>query len=87
MSLLSFQADLRQALELGITLENFPTCKELVIPPGTQDYRVKLRLYDTQDRKLELCVKIKAGLGGALRVSTSVIIINNKILIIATLLI
>ena len=63
------QADLSQPLELGVLLENFPTCKELVIPPGTQDYRVKIRLYDTSNRLLELWVQIKAGLGGSLRVS------------------
>ena len=64
-----FQADLSQPLELGILLENFTNCKELVIPPGTQDYRVKIRLYDTANRLLELWVQIKAGLGGSLRVS------------------
>ncbi len=64
------QADLSQPLELGVLLENFTSCKELVIPPGTQDYRVKIRLYDTEQRLLELWVQIKAGLGGSLRVGT-----------------
>ncbi len=54
-------------------LENYPHCKELIIPPGTQDYRVKIRLYDTAQRLLELWVQIKAGLGGSLRVSPSLI--------------
>ncbi len=68
------QADLNQTLELGVFLENFPQCKELVIPPGTMDYRVKLRLYDTKNRLLELFVHIKAGIGGSLKVSTILIL-------------
>ena len=63
------QADLTQPLELGLLLENFPRCKELIIPPGTCDYRVKLRIYDNIDRMLELLVNIKAGLGGSLKVA------------------
>lgn len=62
------QVDLSQTLELGILVENFPTCKELVIPPGTQDYQVRLQLYDTKDRLQELKVHIKAGIGGSLKV-------------------
>ena len=62
------QVDVTQSLELGVTLENFATCKELVIPAGTKDYKVKLRLYDTLDRLLELWVLIRAGAGGSLKV-------------------
>ena len=64
------QADITQALELGVELENFPSCKELVIPAGTKDYTVKIRLYDTVDRLLELSVHIKAGIGGSLKVGS-----------------
>ncbi|CAH1798376.1 unnamed protein product [Owenia fusiformis] len=66
-----FAADISQALELGILLENFPQCRELVVPPGTTDYQVKLRLYDTHKRLLELFVKIAARKGGSLRLSIS----------------
>ena len=65
------QADITQALELGVELENFPSCKELVIPAGTKDYKVKLRLYDTAERLLELAVHIKAGTGDSLKVGSS----------------
>ena len=63
------QADLSQALVLGVLLENFPRCMELVIPPGTVDYQVKIRLFDINDRLLNLNVRIKARCGGSLRVS------------------
>ncbi|XP_042155267.1 vacuolar protein sorting-associated protein 13D-like isoform X2 [Oncorhynchus tshawytscha] len=33
-------ADTSQNLELGGLPENFPVCKELLIPPGTQNYVV-----------------------------------------------
>ena len=59
--------DLSQFLELGLQLENYPTCKELSIPPGTTDYKVKIRLYDGINRPLELVVQIKARKGGSLR--------------------
>ncbi|XP_013405463.1 vacuolar protein sorting-associated protein 13D-like isoform X2 [Lingula anatina] len=62
-----FAADISQAIELGILLENFPTCRELVIPPGVTDYLVKIRLYDTYSRLLELMVRIHARKGGALK--------------------
>ena len=59
--------DLSKSLELGIQLENHPKCKELHIPPGTTDYVVKIRLYDSLNRPLELTVRIKARKGGSLR--------------------
>jgi hypothetical protein len=64
-----FQADLTQNFELSISLDNMTTSKDLVVPPGTLDYRVKLLLFDNQDRPLELTVRIKAGIGGSLKVS------------------
>ena len=62
------QADLDESIELGVNLENFPRCRELHIPPGTTNYKVKLRLFDTQERLLELNVKILAKYGKALKV-------------------
>ena len=59
--------DLSQAFELGIQLENFPKCKELLIPAGTTDYNVRIRLYDSLTRPLELEVRIKARKGGSMR--------------------
>jgi vacuolar protein sorting-associated protein 13D len=65
---LFFQADLSSQLELGISLENFQVCRELVIPSGTRSYKVKLRLYDSAKRLLELYVRILCKLGGSLKV-------------------
>ena len=62
------QADLDESIELGIHLENFSHCRELHIPAGTINYKVKLRLYDTLDRLLELNVRILAKYGAALKV-------------------
>ena len=58
-----------QNLELGISFDNMTTSKNLVIPPGTLDYKVKLVLFDSLDRPLELIIRIKAGIGGSLKVS------------------
>lgn len=60
---------MNQALELGVNLENFTTCRELVIPPDTVDYKVKLRIYDANNRLLELNVHIVADLGGSLKLT------------------
>ena len=49
-------------------IENFTNCRHLVIPPGTTDYFVKLRVYDTQNRLLQLGVRIQADKGGSLKV-------------------
>ncbi|XP_023846602.1 intermembrane lipid transfer protein VPS13D-like [Salvelinus sp. IW2-2015] len=35
-------ADTSQNMELGGLPENFPVCKELLIPPGTQNYVVRM---------------------------------------------
>lgn len=55
-------------MEFGVQLENFPMCREIIIPPGTEDYKVKLRLYDNKNSLLELWVHIKAGIGGSVLV-------------------
>ena len=65
------QVDLSTNLELGIHLENFCRCRELVVPPSTTRYKVKLRVYDSKNRLLELIVRIYTHRGGALRVSTT----------------
>ncbi|OWF52509.1 Vacuolar protein sorting-associated protein 13D [Mizuhopecten yessoensis] len=57
-------ADPSQAMELGIFLENFSNCSELIVPPDTTYYKVKLRLFDCQKRKLELFVRIVSRKGG-----------------------
>ncbi|XP_025097802.1 vacuolar protein sorting-associated protein 13D-like isoform X4 [Pomacea canaliculata] len=64
--------DLASSLELGIHLENFPTCRELVIPPNTVRYKVKIRLFDLKNRLLELIVRILKHQGGALRLMIAV---------------
>jgi len=56
-------------MELCVTLENFPTCKELVIPAGTTDHKVRMSVFDGEKRPLELQVYIKARLGGSLKAS------------------
>ncbi|XP_062872043.1 intermembrane lipid transfer protein VPS13D [Trichomycterus rosablanca] len=64
-------ADTSQNLELGVLLENFPVCKELLIPPGTQNYVVLMRLYDTNKRQLSLTIRIILRAKGALRILIS----------------
>ncbi|KAL8611447.1 hypothetical protein ACOMHN_014502 [Nucella lapillus] len=64
--------DLDNNLELGIHLENFSHCRELVIPPNTARYKVKLRVYDSRNRLLELVVRICTHRGGALRLTAAV---------------
>ncbi|XP_062579526.1 intermembrane lipid transfer protein VPS13D-like isoform X2 [Saccostrea cucullata] len=64
-------ADPQQAMELGLNLENFPACKELVVPPvttGPQYHKVKIRLYDTKKRLLELLIKIIFRKGGSVSI-------------------
>ena len=65
------QVDLSTNLELGIHLENFSRCRELVVPPNTTRYKVKVRVYDSKNRLLELLVRICTHRGGALRVSAA----------------
>lgn len=60
-----------QHLELGIQLENFRDCNELMIPPGTINYKARFELYDSEDRMLALTVRIISRKGGALKVRLS----------------
>ncbi len=55
----------------GILLENFPECKELLIPPGTQNYVVRMRLYDTNRHLLCLTIRIVLRAQGALKILIS----------------
>uniref|UniRef100_A0A3P9N194 Vacuolar protein sorting 13 homolog D n=1 Tax=Poecilia reticulata TaxID=8081 RepID=A0A3P9N194_POERE len=64
-------ADTSQNIELGVHLENFPECKELVIPPGTQNYMVGMRLYDTNKQQLSLTIRIVLRAKGALKILVS----------------
>uniref|UniRef100_A0A3Q2P4M1 Vacuolar protein sorting 13 homolog D n=1 Tax=Fundulus heteroclitus TaxID=8078 RepID=A0A3Q2P4M1_FUNHE len=63
-------ADTYQNMEL-VLLENFPVCKELLIPPGTQNYVVRMRLYDTNKRLLCLTIRILLRAQGALKILVS----------------
>ena len=65
------QADIGQAIKLGVHVENFLRCEELVIPPDTLDYKVELRIRDTENRVLDLMVHILSGLGGSLKLTIS----------------
>ncbi|KAG5282212.1 hypothetical protein AALO_G00053510 [Alosa alosa] len=64
-------ADTSQNMELGVLLENFPVCKELLIPPGTQNYVVRMRLYDANRRLLCLTIRIILRAQGALKILIS----------------
>lgn len=64
-------ADTSQNIELGVLLENFPVCKELLIPSGTQNYVVRMRLYDTNKRLLCLTIRIVLRAEGALKILIS----------------
>ncbi|KAK3518898.1 hypothetical protein QTP70_014935, partial [Hemibagrus guttatus] len=64
-------ADTSQNIELGVLLENFPVCKELLIPSGTQNYLVRMRLYDTNKRLLCLTIRIILRAEGALKILIS----------------
>ncbi|TSM04819.1 Vacuolar protein sorting-associated protein 13D [Bagarius yarrelli] len=64
-------ADTSQNIELGVLLENFPVCKELLIPSGTQNYVVHMRLYDTNKRLLCLTIRIILRAEGALKILIS----------------
>ncbi|XP_028308916.1 vacuolar protein sorting-associated protein 13D isoform X3 [Gouania willdenowi] len=64
-------ADTSQNMELGVLLESFPLCKELLIPPGTQNYVVRMRLYDTNKRLLCLTIRIVLRAQGALKILIS----------------
>ncbi|KAG8505608.1 Vacuolar protein sorting-associated protein 13D [Galemys pyrenaicus] len=64
-------ADTSQNIELGLALENFPHCKELLIPPGTQNYMVRMRLYDMNWRQLNLTIRIVCRAEGSLKIFIS----------------
>ncbi|XP_037336994.2 intermembrane lipid transfer protein VPS13D isoform X1 [Pungitius pungitius] len=64
-------ADTSQNMELGVLLESFPVCKELLIPPGTQNYVVRMRLYDTNKHLLCLTIRIVLRAQGALKILIS----------------
>ncbi|XP_034358412.1 LOW QUALITY PROTEIN: intermembrane lipid transfer protein VPS13D [Arvicanthis niloticus] len=64
-------ADTSQNIELGVSLENFPLCKELLIPPGTQNYMVRMRLYDINRRQLNLTIRIACRAEGSLKIFIS----------------
>ncbi|XP_053307347.1 intermembrane lipid transfer protein VPS13D [Spea bombifrons] len=64
-------ADTSQNIELGIALENFQHCKELLIPPGTQNYMVRMRLYDANKRQLNLTIRITCRAEGSLKIFIS----------------
>ncbi|KAM4563375.1 intermembrane lipid transfer protein VPS13D isoform 4-T4 [Odontesthes bonariensis] len=64
-------ADTSQNMELGVLLESFPVCKELLIPPGTQNYVVRMRLYDPNKRLLCLTIRIILRAQGALKILIS----------------
>ncbi|KAM6924954.1 intermembrane lipid transfer protein VPS13D [Xenentodon cancila] len=64
-------ADTSQNMELGVLMESFPVCKELLIPPGTQNYVVRMRLYDTNKRLLCLTIRIILRAQGALKILIS----------------
>lgn len=46
-------------------------CKELLIPPGTQNYVVRMRLYDTNKHLLCLTIRIILRAQGALKILIS----------------
>lgn len=46
-------------------------CKELLIPPGTQNYVVRMRLYDTNKQLLCLTIRIILRAQGALKILIS----------------
>ncbi|XP_034393657.1 vacuolar protein sorting-associated protein 13D isoform X3 [Cyclopterus lumpus] len=64
-------ADTSQNMELGVLLESFPVCKELLIPLGTQNYVVRMRLYDTNKHLLCLTIRIVLRAQGALKILIS----------------
>jgi len=66
---LVLKVDLHEPIDLEITMENFPVCRSLVIPPETTDYKTKIYLQDVEKRILELLVIVKAGVGGSQRVN------------------
>lgn len=70
-SLLSPHFAVHDVCVSGVLLENFPVCKELLIPPGTQNYVVRMRLYDTNKHLLCLTIRIILRAQGALKILIS----------------
>nr|XP_002733622.2 PREDICTED: vacuolar protein sorting-associated protein 13D-like [Saccoglossus kowalevskii] len=67
-----YQADLSQVSEYGFGLENYPECRELVIPVNFyRDYKVSVRVMDNQRRLLFLNVQIEPRAGKSLKISIS----------------
>ncbi|XP_051961416.1 intermembrane lipid transfer protein VPS13D-like [Xyrauchen texanus] len=64
-------ADTSQNIELGVLLENFPECKELLVPSGTQNYVVRMQLYDVNKQLLCLTIRIILRAQGALKILIS----------------
>ncbi|XP_069467009.1 intermembrane lipid transfer protein VPS13D [Ambystoma mexicanum] len=64
-------ADTCQNIELGVSVENFQDCKELLIPPGTQNYMVRMRVYDVNKRQLNLTIRIVCRAEGSLKIFIS----------------
>ena len=56
-------------MTLGIHIENFDECRELLIPPDANRNHVKLRLHDRQGRKLNLLININSMKSGSVNVS------------------
>ncbi|KAH3833861.1 hypothetical protein DPMN_107177, partial [Dreissena polymorpha] len=65
-------ANMNVKLLFGVHLENFPQCKELEIPPADRSYRATLRLYDCDNRLLELNICVLCHVGGSLKLTVSV---------------
>ena len=63
------QVNTSRNIELGVSMENYPRCQELVIPPSPNRYKAKLCVYDSKHRILELIARVRTHRGGALRVS------------------
>lgn len=64
-------SDVYDVCPSGVLLENCPVCKELLIPPGTQNYVVRMRLYDTNKHLLCLTIRIILRAQGALKILIS----------------
>ena len=69
MYIILFQADPQKDMTLGIHVENFDKCKELLIPPDSNRNHVKLRLLDREGRKLNLLININSMKSGSVNVS------------------
>ncbi|XP_077998114.1 intermembrane lipid transfer protein VPS13D-like [Glandiceps talaboti] len=67
-----YQVDLSQPTEFGFLLENYSKCRELVIPENFyRDYKVQIRVEDSQKRQLYLNINIEPRAGKSLKISVS----------------